>query len=202
MGIATLPQFPHLFSSPAENPLLPPKPKHTPTQPVRGHKPHAKRPGSDALQAGGDRKQAVDQAFEGTVYRSAFQQAALAVRMQQVAARFAQNGEGEAEAVQVQAEQLAFDFFAQSRVEELTRFTQRTQTMASGLGGAQQTSFVQASQQVAAHFEFSMTISGAALNGFVNGAEGLQDNEGLFGEFIDLTQQFLEMADELDPRLE
>jgi len=171
--------------------------KQTPVRMGWGHRRSGIEKGHGHRESGIEKNQgqAVEEAFQATVYR--MQQVSLAVRMQQAAAHVNQSGNGEEATDEIQTEQLTFDFFAQSRVEELVQFTQRTQTLAEGLEGTQQKSLIQVSQQVSARFEFSMSMSGSALTGFANGAEGLQDNETLFADFMDLAQQFLDAADEM-----
>ncbi len=141
----------------------------------------------------------VDEAFEGAVYYSKMKQVSLAARFQQVAAQIsnASSEKGEETTVGFKAQQMEFSFFAESRTEELVRFNQRTQEVAQGLQGAQKSSYAELSQQVSARFEMSITISGAALQGFAGASEGTVDMEALFGDFMEMAQGLLDASDDL-----
>jgi hypothetical protein len=154
--------------------------------------------GNGDVQVGPDKKQAVDNAYQATVYKAQSQQVSLSVKFQQIAAQFASDdGDGQSQAAGFQAQQLQFDFFAQTRTEELVRFTQKTQAASDGMDGAQKSSYIEASKQVAAKFEFSMSVSGAALDGFTNAADSVKGNSDLFDKFIGFAQQLLDAADKM-----
>lgn len=142
-------------------------------------------------------EQDVEDAYDATVYHSQVKELTLAAQFQQVAARIAElNGEDSA-AAETQAQQLTFDFQATSRYEELIKFAQRTQAVAEGLDGAQQATYLEASQSVAARFDFSMSISGSALIGFTDASEGLQNDSDAMDQFLGLTKWFLDAADDM-----
>lgn len=137
---------------------------------------------------------AVEDQFNLVTYSSRVQRLSLAAQFQEVAARFADGENGST--AEVQAQQLSFDFFFESRAEELAVFQERTATVADGLEGTQQSSYLATSQRVAARFHFSMTLSGAALNGFANASESAEGNEDLLDQLIGLTQRFLDAGNE------
>jgi hypothetical protein len=145
---------------------------------------------------GSDPQQRIANQFEATVYHSQVRQVSLAAQFQEVAARFADTGDGSPGATEFRAQQLTFDFFAESREETLVQFGQRTQSVAKGLEGTQQETFLQASRRVAARFQFSATISGSALNGFANAAEDVQGRDEILAKLLDLANQLLSAADE------
>lgn len=137
--------------------------------------------------------------FEALTYSAQMQRVSLVAEFQKVRERVAAAYE---DAGQVPAEagmeQLTFSFFAESRLEELALFQQRTANVAEGLEGARKQSFVQASRQMSARFSMSLTISGAALNGFAGAAEGLQDGEpAAFDQFLGFAQDLLSKMDEI-----
>ena len=84
-------------------------------------------------------------------------------------------------------------FFAETRVEELVRFQERTAALGEGLEGARAASLVEASRSVSARFEFSLTISGWALQGFGNAVEGAVDTDALLGKVLDLTEELFDV---------
>ena len=137
--------------------------------------------------------------FEALTYSAQMQRVSLVAEFQKVreriAAAYEDTGQVPAEAGM---EQLTFSFFAESRLEELELFQQRTANVAEGLEGARKQSFVQASRQMSARFSMSLTISGAALNGFAGAAEGLQDGEpAAFDQFLGFAQDLLSKMDEI-----
>jgi len=154
--------------------------------------PRADRSGGEPAAVRGQ-ADGLEDRFTSTVYRLEQQQLSLSARFRQVTARTSEDGAGSAA---VQGQQLTFDFFAESRTEELTRFTQRTDNVAEGLEGARQTRFRQVTQRVAFRFEASFTVTGAELNGFANGAEGLQGQGELFDRFTAMADRLLDQAQE------
>ena len=124
-------------------------------------------------------------------------QLSLSARFQEISARLAKDGEGGAQVQEFNTQQLEFNFFAETRVEELVRFQQRTEAIGDGLGEKKVTSLVEASRSISARFESSLSISGAALNGFTNAAEGASSLGEIFDEVLGLTEQLLETADDL-----
>lgn len=133
----------------------------------------------------------------GLIYHAQMQRVAAMVSFQQASA-----GEsGEDGAAAAESAQLKFSFFAESRVEELAAFQQRTSTVADKLTESQKQSYLQASKQVSARFEFSMTISGEALSGFAGASEAASDDVVAFDEFLQLAQDTLQNADEIVNRI-
>lgn len=133
-------------------------------------------------------------AAEADFLRLAYQrssQVTVAVQMRQAAAQFAA---GSGAAAGAAMEQLQFDFFAESRAEELLLFNRESARIADSLWGARRAAYVGLSQQLAVRFEMSLSISGAALRGF-NGAAGLAlENNALFDKFLAAGKQLLEAA--------
>lgn len=156
----------------------------------RGHDAHGDKFGKNNAQA-------LTNQFESVVYRVQTTQVSLSARLQEVAARFTKDGEGGTQLQSFQSKQLEFNFFAETRVEELVRFQHRTEALGEGLDKTQAASLVQASRSISARFEFSLTISGAALNGFNNAVEGAQGIDALFDEVLGLTKQLLDAADKV-----
>ncbi len=144
-----------------------------------------------------DAQAAVNRAFESITYRS--QQTSLAVRFQQIASSVAtsQQGAEGASTTLAQQEQLSFDFFFESRTEELVAFQERTGKLEDGLGGTQKSSFAALSQQISAKFEFSFSLSGEALAGFANAAEGAVSAEDVFNKLMAFAGTVLEKSDAL-----
>ena len=121
-----------------------------------------------AVTLGGDRAQAIGRQFDGIVYQSRVQQNALALHLQQSAQKLTQSSP---EAViEESVQQLGFNFFTESRTEELVLFRERTTEIASGIGGHGGETLIQASRRVAARFEFSLSISSTTLNAFTQAA--------------------------------
>jgi hypothetical protein len=156
-----------------------------------GHKRQAEGP------AQSNQEQAINEAFEALVYRAQTTQLSLFDQYQQASAAASAEGDDGQAATQLQAQQMSFSFFAETRVEELIQFGQRTEKVSEGLEGPQQTSFIEASRSVSARFEISFSISGQSLNGFANGAEGLQNNAEMLEQFLGMSQQLLQSADGL-----
>ena len=96
------------------------------------------------------------------------------------------------------ANQLYFEFFAESRTEQLAFFQERTASTADRMDGAARETLVEASRRVAARFSMSVTLSGSALTSFAQSAEALPEADGetteAFQAFID---QALELVDDL-----
>ncbi len=140
----------------------------------------------------------IDDAFDAVVYRSQVERAAVALRFQEFAGRFGRASGDQTQEVQVGLQQLTFDFFAETRTEELLLFRQRTDAVAEDLDGTRRETFIEASRRVSARFEFSMSISGAALNGFAGAGEGLQEADGAtFDRFLGLAADVLDKIDEM-----
>lgn len=146
---------------------------------------------------GSDASNAIADQFEGIVYRSQVERLSLSAALQEAAASFSQ-GDGGATA-STSAKQLTFDFFAESRSEELVRFNSRTSAVADGLSGDQQSQYLEASRLVAQRFSFSMTISGASLNSFAGTSEELQQANSSDGidQLLKLTNEALTDSDDV-----
>jgi len=152
-------------------------------------------PSADGV--GEDASQAIARQFDAFVYRSQVERFSLTASLREAAARVnGEDGEGGAEA---QAAQLNFSFFAESRTEELIRFSERTQSVADGLQGTQRESYLEASRAVAQRFSLSLTITGAALNGFAGASEELGGADGQSGidRLLRLTKEALSDSDDV-----
>jgi len=142
---------------------------------------------------------AIADQFDALTYSARMERVSLAAEFEKVRARIAAANEdaGEAQA-QAGMEQLVFSFFAESRYEELAIFQQRTSKVANGLEGARQQSFVLANRQMSARFSISLTMSGAALNGFAGAAEALQNGDSAsFDQFMGFAQDVLAKLDDI-----
>ncbi|MCC6486573.1 MAG: hypothetical protein IT364_03670 [Candidatus Hydrogenedentes bacterium] len=151
----------------------------------------------DSNVVSGDESQAIQNQFDALVYRSQVERFSLTLALQEAAAR-ATDEDGAASA-EAQASQLSFSFFSESRTEELVRFSQRTQAVADGLEGSQQTSYLEASRRVSQRFSVSLNISGAALNGFAGASEKLSgpgDADGI-DQLLGLSEEALDSADDI-----
>ena len=127
----------------------------------------------------------IGEEFAASSYYAEMQRVALAVQFQQ-----ASGGQGD-DTAGTQESQLTFSFFAESRVEELVSFQQRTEAVANGLTGSTQETYMEASRQVSARFEMSMTISGEALDGFAKASEAEQTGASQMDKFIEFAQNVL-----------
>ena len=123
---------------------------------------------SPALTLDNDPAQAIARQFDGIVYRSRVQQNAIALHLQQSAQKLTQPGPDAV--IEQSVQQLGFNFFTESRSEELVLFRERTAEIASGIGGHGGETLIQASRRVAARFEFSLSISSTTLNAFTQAA--------------------------------
>ena len=140
----------------------------------------------------------VQNQYDSMIYHSKVEQASLAVRFKDVATRILKEEKENNGAASIEARQLSFDFFAQSRVEEVAMFRQRNATTVEGLDGTQRETFIQQSRRVAARFEMSMSVSGAVLDGFAGAAEGLKEIEGeALDRLMSFTDKLLDKADEI-----
>jgi hypothetical protein len=183
--------------------VLQPRQNSEPSQPIRLSAPSPPKASDRATQAagladslGGDPGLQVDEAFNGTVYYAQMEQVSLAVRLQEVRSQIAAAQDAQAQGVT--GEQLTFNFFGEVRSEEAAVFRQRTDAVAQGLGGARQETYIEASRRVAARFEFSLSISGAALNGFAGASEGIQGGDpAMFDAFLGLAKDTLKNTDDI-----
>lgn len=141
----------------------------------------------DVLQLGQSGQSGQASLVETSFYSSRTESFSLLAQMQQAAAA---GQEGAPDSTQ----QMDFAFVAEMHTEQLFRFQQQTATVAEGLDGTRRISYAELSQQVAARFDMSISLSGSALNGFAKASDGLKDSEKLFDKLIDLSQKLLEKA--------
>ncbi len=153
-------------------------------------------PQADTLELGQNPESEITSAYEGTVYRAQSQSVAMHIGLSQASGSVSTGENGAAEA-SFQAQQLTFDFFAESRSVEVASFRERSQEVAEGLEGTRQTRYSELSQSVSASFEMSFTVSGEALSGFANASEALQDQGPLFDQMLEMGAQLLEQAEGL-----
>lgn len=152
----------------------------------------------EAIPRGKQNDQAIERAFEASVYQKQTQTVSLSARFQEIAARLEEGGaEAAAPETDFDARQLSFDFFAESKTETLVTFRQRSDERATELPASRASSFTSVSQTIAARFEFSANISASSLEGFNNLADSLADNESRFGELLNLAEGLLDAADAL-----
>lgn len=129
----------------------------------------AAAPGAEALTP--NPADAIRQQYDSAVYTSRVQRMALALQIQQAAARVA--GDEEGSEASAEARQLRFSFFAETREEELALFRERTNATADRMSASQRGSYLATSRRVAMRFSMSIEMSGAALSGYSNATEGL-----------------------------
>ena len=112
-------------------------------------------------------KDAVARQYESMIYSSKVQRLSFSYTAQQAAAGKADtNGETASD-----GEQMTFDFYSESRSEELMLFQERVNRAASDTKDAgRQESLVQMSRRVASRFSMSLSLSGEALSGFAKAA--------------------------------
>ena len=141
----------------------------------------------------------IEDAFNGAVYRSQMERVSMSLAFQQVSAQVSgTNDEGGTASAELVAQQLQFEFMAESRVEELAVFSRRTGAVAEGLEGEQQESFVATSQRVAARFSMSVQVSSAVLTGFAGAAEELQGGEAAgMDDLLGFTNDALDEVNEI-----
>ncbi len=153
-------------------------------------------PQRDAALVQPNQEQALTEAFEGAVYRSLETRQSLSMQLSSAHAQLGQGGTEGGAGASLETTQLTFDFFEETRFEELALFKQRTAKAGEGLDGERQTSFYAASQEISTRFEFSVSISGAALNGFAKTAEGTGGSNELMDKLLAATEKLLGEADE------
>ena len=137
----------------------------------------------------------VQDSFEAVVYSSRFFRAAFSGTLGLPDTAAKQGGAAD-EPGTPQVDQLEFSFVRELRDEELVRFAQRTQTVAAGLNDSTRSTYLEASRRVAARFQFSMKISGAALDGFAAASEGAQGNVNTVDSLVELVNRLSEKSDE------
>lgn len=188
MGTSALSALPTYFPTPLSN-----FPGSATTAPLSASRPDPQR-GAAGLQP--NQEQALTEAFDQVVYRSLEMRQSLSLQLSSARAQLGQGGGEGTAAATAEAFQLQFDFFEETRYEELALFQKRTDKTAEGLDGPRQASFFAAREEIAARFEFSVTISGAALNGFASTAEGASESNELMDRLLEITEKLLGEADE------
>ncbi|MCP4645231.1 MAG: hypothetical protein GY851_32615 [bacterium] len=156
--------------------------------------------GDDAPAVGFNDEQAINESFEAMVYQSKMQRVAMSLKFSEAAAQVAVAGDGEdgAAEFQAQAQQLEFEFFSETRTEEMVRFQQRTETIGNEMDPVRRETYMEASQRVSTRFSMSMTISGAALSGYTKASEGLPEaDDASFDQFQGFVDDALAQADEM-----
>lgn len=139
---------------------------------------------------------ALSDAYESAVYRSLETRQALSFQLSTLNAQLGQGGDGGG-AASVEAKQLTFDFFQESRYEELALFNKRTGATGDKVDPSRQAAFFGARQEISTRFQLSISISGAALNGFASTAEGAVDSNALLDRLLAVTDKLLGSSDEL-----
>ena len=131
-------------------------------------------------------------------YQSQFERIAFSANVQSLSLQQSSEGEdGSTKTTTLNAQQLQFDFVAESRYEELAIFRQKTGAVAEGLEGAQQESYIAASQRISARFEASVSVSTSVLSGFSGASEELGSDAESLGKLTDLTDEALKKVDEI-----
>jgi hypothetical protein len=158
----------------------------------------AQSPAQPATGGGEKSAPALAGARDMFVYQSVTERVSYAAQSAAVRTR---GGEG-ADAASAEFRQLTFDFFAESRTEELAVFKQRTGAAAEGMGSDRAASFQAVSRRIEMRFSLSAEVSGAALQGFAKTAEGLPAaSDKAFGDFMAFTSEALEKANEVMGKL-
>lgn len=134
--------------------------------------------------------QRIYEQFQAVVYKSLVREASLTELFREAASRAAAIESGGV------GGQLAFDFFAQVRVEELVSFHQRTTAVSEGMENGSRETFLEMSHRVAARFEFSVSVSGTVLSGFAGAAEGSKDTADI-DRLVEFTGAMLGRASEI-----
>lgn len=127
------------------------------------------------------------------MYYAQMQRVSLSFQVQQMQA-FGVTDSADAEQADAASTgfQMNFDFNAEVRTQELATFSERTSAAASKMTGQQQQTYIEASQQIAASFEMSMSVSGQVLSGFANGSDKLEGADpGVVNKFLGLAKDTL-----------
>lgn len=137
-------------------------------------------------------------------YSAKSTQLSLSARFEALRAKFqeaaSENDAGGA--TQIQSQQLSFDFFAESREEQLTLFRERSGAVADSLEGAQRESFAASSRRVEVRFSLSLNVSDVVLQGFNEGAEKTQSQGAdALDRFLALSDEALRQADDVLNRI-
>ncbi len=130
------------------------------------------------------------------LFQAQSQEVSLAVRLQQARAALASEDGGQT--TQVDSRQMTFEFYGEVRTEELARYQSRTDAVAQGLGGSTRETYIEASRKVAARFQMSITISGAALESFAGASEKLSDSgTDAIAQLLGFAQDALKSSDDI-----
>lgn len=165
---------------------------------ARTHLPHRPDPQRDvAARVQPNQEQALTNAFDSAVYRSLESRQSLSAQLSTLQAQLGLGGDGGTGQVGFEASQLTFDFFSETRYEELALFNKRTDAVGNQVDGPNKASFFAARQEFSARFELSISISGAALNGFATTAEGAAGSNELLDRLLEVAQKLLGQSDDL-----
>ena len=135
-------------------------------------------------------------AYEGAVYRTLETRQSSSLQLSTYTAQAGSAAEGGASAT-LESSQLSFDFFQESRYEEISFFKQRTDAVGNGSGKNGRESFFAAREEISTRFQLSLSISGSALSGFASTAEGAADSDALLDRLTEITEKLLGQAEEL-----
>lgn len=152
-------------------------------------------PQRDAAGLQPNQDQSLTEAFDRAVYRSLETRQAFSLKHSSAQTQLGQGGGSDSGSSD--ADQITFDFFQESRSESLSLFQKRSAATGANLDGNTQSSYFAASQEIAARFEFSVSISGAALSGFSKTADGASGSNELMDKLLEATDKLLKKADEL-----
>lgn len=152
-------------------------------------------PQRDAAGLQPNQEQSLTEAFDRAVYRSLETRQSLSLKLSSAQAQLGQGGG--ADAASVDANQITFDFFQESRSESLDLFQKRSAATGENLDGDTQSSYFAASQEIAARFELSVSISGSALSGFSKTADGAGGSNELMDKLLEAADKLLKKTDEL-----
>ena len=135
-------------------------------------------------------------AYEGAVYRTLETRQSSSLQFSTYSAQLGSGAKGEG-AAELASSQLTFDFFQESRYEEVSFFQRRTDAVGAGRGAGSRESFFAAREEITTRFQLSLNISGAALSGFASTAEGAADSDALLDRLTEITEKLLGQAEEL-----
>ena len=144
---------------------------------------------------GPNREQAVANSYENAIYRSLETRQALSLQLLNQSAQLGFGEDGGS--ARIQSSQLNFEFLQETRYEELALFNQRTNAVGEGLHGADQSRFLATREEISVRFDLSLSISGAALEGFASTAEGASGSNALLDRLLALSDKLLGEADAL-----
>ncbi len=134
---------------------------------------------------------------QSLLVRTTRQQESLAVQFQDAASRVIVHNDGGEAVGDIQSRQLNFEFFFESRQEELVLFQSRTDAAAEGLPARQAGLVRKTSERLAVRFSMSASISGEALAGFTDAVDEARREKMLafLDRFMRVAQKLLEGPD-------